>query len=564
MRLRLTFLGLLMGCSAVTDFDQFEPGTDMGPAPADGAADAPMDPDLGPCEEGRAEECNGVDDDCDDLVDEGFDFTDVLNCGSCDNVCVASSRAEPVCVDEACAIVCDEGFGDCDDDGLSCETSLDTATDCGGCGVGCGEGQVCSTAGETPTCVDECPAGEILCGTTCADLETDASHCGSCGAACPEPSGGQPACVAFECTLGACDSGYADCNTMPEDGCETMTSFDPFNCGACENACTFANGIPSCSSGSCALAGCVSGYEDCDGDESTGCEAQLGTVETCTGCGDSCHTIANGTRACGTGGCEYACDSGFVDCNGDIGVPTGDGCETQLGTNSDCGSCGDVCSGTDVCSEGACVSSCGGDTPDSCATGCTNLDTDPSNCGDCGMVCTDEPNSSPTCESGSCSFSCDPGFGDCTGDAGCETPLNTISNCGTCGTDCEALFPNATVACMSGSCVQTGCDPGYADCNADAGCETSITTVDDCGRRLRQQLRHGQRNAGLHQHGRRLRLHHRLLRRRLRAVRPRQRLRGSGGDLPRRRWRRLRRSARQLDSRVPRGQQPRDQRPRLR
>ena len=401
----------LAGCSAVTDFDQFEPGTDMGPV-ADGAVDAQMLPDFGPCDPERAEACNGVDDDCDELVDEGFDFTDLLNCGGCGNVCVASSRAEPVCVDEACDIVCDDGFGDCDDDGLSCETALDSATHCGGCGVGCEDGQVCSTATGTATCVDECPEGEIRCGTTCANVETDPNHCGSCGAACPEPPGGEPACVAFTCTLGDCDTGFADCNGMPEDGCETMTAFDPFNCGACDNTCSFTNGIPTCVSSSCVLGGCVGGYADCDMDGAS-CEAQLGTVETCTDCSESCHEVANGTRSCGASGCEYACNTGYEDCNGDIASPSGDGCETQLGTNMDCGGCGDACPGAQVCSGGSCVSSCGGATPDSCPTGCTNVNTDPTNCGGCGTVCPDEPNSSPTCASGSCGFSCDPGYGRC-------------------------------------------------------------------------------------------------------------------------------------------------------
>ena len=53
----------------------------------------------------------------------------------------------------------------------------------------------------------------------------------------------------------------------------------------------------------------------------------------------------------------------------------------------------------------------------------------------------------------------------------------------------ECSFPNAVVGCVSGSCQMTGCDDGFGDCEASAGCETDLrsstihcgTCLDSCG-----------------------------------------------------------------------------------
>jgi hypothetical protein len=53
---------------------------------------------------GMLEACNGVDDDCDTVVDNGFDFgTDFFNCGRCGNVC-ALDGAVARCFDGECAV----------------------------------------------------------------------------------------------------------------------------------------------------------------------------------------------------------------------------------------------------------------------------------------------------------------------------------------------------------------------------------------------------------------------------------------------------------------------------
>ena len=84
--------------------------------------------------------CNGVDDDCDGSVDEGFDLdTDPEHCGECGVSCVqpntTSSCEAGTCRIDACA----PGFDDCDRNPLTgCEVELGTsAANCGACGNPC-------------------------------------------------------------------------------------------------------------------------------------------------------------------------------------------------------------------------------------------------------------------------------------------------------------------------------------------------------------------------------------------------------------------------------------------
>ncbi|MHC4575347.1 MAG: hypothetical protein ACYS76_14660 [Planctomycetota bacterium] len=102
---------------------------------------------------------------------------------------------------------------------------------------------------------------------------------------------------------------------------------------------------------------------------------------------------------------------------------------------------------------------------------------DPNNCGGCGIVC-DLANAFTDCVDGNCVVvDCEPGYDDCDGqpENGCEADLmNDPDNCGYCGNDCD--YPNATAACQGGSCLITGCDPGYADCDGVVanGCEVNL------------------------------------------------------------------------------------------
>jgi hypothetical protein len=92
------------------------------------------------------ETCNGLDDDCDGKVDNGFDLqTDVNNCGQCGHQCVVVNGVAG-CVNGQCVIVqCNAGWGDCNGDPADgCETNtLTNPANCGACGNVCSSGMIC-------------------------------------------------------------------------------------------------------------------------------------------------------------------------------------------------------------------------------------------------------------------------------------------------------------------------------------------------------------------------------------------------------------------------------------
>jgi len=83
-----------------------------------------------------------------------------------------------------------------------------------------------------------CPAGQLWCGATCADLMADNQNCGACGKVC---AAGQ-VCTRGRCRQN-CPSHLTECNDMCV---ETMT--DSLNCGACGKACA---GGQMCRGGVC-------------------------------------------------------------------------------------------------------------------------------------------------------------------------------------------------------------------------------------------------------------------------------------------------------------------------
>ena len=88
---------------------------------------------------------------------------------------------------------------------------------------------------------------------------------------------------------------------------------------------------------------------------------------------------------------------------------------------------------------------------------------------DCGTV-SPLPNGAGTCSAGNCKITaCLAGFADCDGNAanGCETSLSTTQNCGSCGHVCTS--DNAVTVCLGGvTCIPT-CNPGWTFCGDPAG-----------------------------------------------------------------------------------------------
>jgi hypothetical protein len=140
--------------------------------------------------------------------------TDVHHCGGCDTDCTTLAHVAPLsatCQAGACAFACAAGYGDCDDAGTGCATSLSSATTCGSCFNECtgdtpscapADGGASSDASSGVACTAGCPLSrEPRCGGVCADTQADPYNCGRCGLVC----GGQ-------CELGRCLVNLAPAN----------------------------------------------------------------------------------------------------------------------------------------------------------------------------------------------------------------------------------------------------------------------------------------------------------------------------------------------------------------
>jgi len=93
-----------------------------------------------------------------------------------------------------------------------------------------------------------------------------------------------------------CETGWDNCNGSWSDGCESDLSQNG-NCGACGKACSpQAHATASCSGGACKLT-CIAPYQNCDGNDSNGCEIPVGEANSCNkkGLGTGC-----GTAYCGS------------------------------------------------------------------------------------------------------------------------------------------------------------------------------------------------------------------------------------------------------------------------
>jgi hypothetical protein len=423
--------------------------------------------------------------------------SDPNNCGACGNVCSEDApNASPACVAGACGVRCDPGFGDCDGDPSNgCEAPLSDPATCGACDVACSakapfcDGGACSSA---------CSGGRVECGMACVDIDTDPSHCGGCGVACLAGLHQTTMCSARLC-VGDCDEGWEDCDLDPSNGCEQSLD-DVASCGGCGMACDFANASESCVARTCTLGACDPGFADCNAVASDGCETPLDSPTDCGGCGIACDPMtpycdataavptcvsgcaagemlcdggcvltgsdpnhcsacgascgmpANGAPTCTAGMCGVACYAGFADCN----VDPGDGCETPLDSVTDCTACATPCmppNATGDCSSGRCRVA-------SCNSGYYN----------CNAMPGDGCESTEPCCATACDASC--GTGDCCTRI-CDAAVPCAQACGT-GCICNVNCRNNRASCMT-TCGNNGrC---FLDCARAATCALACTAT---------------------------------------------------------------------------------------
>ncbi|MBL8604803.1 MAG: hypothetical protein JNK72_22945 [Myxococcales bacterium] len=415
--------------------------------------------------------------------------TDTNNCGACRNTCNLAN-ASSVCRGGSCAIgTCNAGFADCDGNAANgCETNTNTSLSaCGMCG------RVCNTANGTPVCtngacgVGACDTGFANCDNNAANgcevvVQSDIRNCGSCGRVCPTPSNGSAVCTLGQCGIGTCTSGTADCDNNTANGCETNTNTSVLNCGACGRTCpTLPNASTTCTGGLCGLGACATGFANCDNNPTNGCETNLtNTVGSCGACGRAC-SFANASATCANSTCALGtCNAGFANCDGNAA----NGCETNINTTlAACGACGRVCAaptgGSATCTGGTCVqacpagqSNCGGVCRPTGAA-CTSAGT--GGCAQTGTIvcsgttttCSAVPRTSGTCTApagGTCGAggvcACPTGQTNCSNT--CRALTTDVNNCGACGRICTAPT-GGSVTCANSTCVQA-CPAGQSNC----------------------------------------------------------------------------------------------------
>jgi len=328
-----------------------------------------------------------------------------------------------------------------------------------------------------------CPSSRFRCDV---NLATDNANCGACGVVCPVVPG---LGGVFQCVNGTCElkcsnatRPTADCDGIPDNGCEASLGSND-NCNACgdkcinpDKPCIFDNDTKV---GEC---GCEQGFSYCKDGFPDKCFDLQSADDNCGSCGKVC---TDGPAAgpppphshygCAQGECGHLkCDAGYADCDGDLGAPNSDGCETFLRSTTDCGACDAACDPGQTCAVDSttkvprCMCNPG---ERNCGTAaspaCVDIDADPFNCGGCGIQCNlyyltgaaDGILSHwvATCTSGSCGFACEDGWADCNGriDDGCEVNTNSDpGNCGGCGKPCDAV---AGQACVNGQCAVEPC-----------------------------------------------------------------------------------------------------------
>ncbi len=408
-----------------------------------------------------AEQCNGLDDNCDGQIDEGLSraCTDTNGFGTCTGVEICTTGTWGGCTaDTPTAEICNNQDDDCDtniDEGLT-QACYTGPAGTQGHGLCVGGNQTCA-AGVWGSC-----SGEILPATEiCDNLDNDCDDLTDEGL-------GQTTCG-----LGICQNTVDNCVNGNPQTCNPLQGQQTETCNALDDDCD----------------GIVDGLTEACYGFATGCVFS-GGVWTCQG------TCSTGTHTCPAGGsgnwgsCLFdvgpgteVCDGQDNDCDGLIDETLTEPCyPLGYGANTGCiapGNCVGLCSeGNRTCTGGA-WGSCGSAVTPT-AEVCNNADDDCDGSTDEGL--------NQACQISN-------GFGTCNGvescNAGvwqaCNAATPAAETCNNNDDDCDgAVDEGLTQGCYTGpaSTRNVGaCSDGTATCTAGSWgtCSGEVTpTAEVC------------------------------------------------------------------------------------
>jgi hypothetical protein len=291
-----------------------------------------------------------------------------------------------------------------------------------------------------PDAAGPCAPGQKICFGQCVSITDPLYGCDVDACVPCQTNRATSICAGARCAVGACDTGYADCDQKGTNGCETDLS-QTTHCGSCNAVCQVA--APYCAPSGASFA-CST---NCPAQAPTLCGAQcvdLTTSEShCGDCNTPCPVVLNGRETCAARQCQLSCDASFHKC--------GNSCVSNVDPvtcGASCTPCAAPANATATCSPaGQCGWMC---KPGfhACGASCLSND-DVASCGASSCAPCPSANATPSCTAGVCGFVCAPGSGNCDKNAAnaCETNTQIDgNNCGTCGLSCSGN------PCVGGQC----------------------------------------------------------------------------------------------------------------